>query len=65
MNGCKNRCLQQPANLFVSNEYIRTQKRLNNIFTPHVIRIAAMPSFCRLELPLRTYGPIKTLSFLM
>ena len=56
---------QQFANLFVPPEYIRIQKRLRNTFTPRVARSTAVPSFCRLELPLWTYGPIKTLSFFM
>ena len=61
MNGHNNRRLQQLAKLFVSHEYIGIQKRLKTIFTSHVTKSVAMPSFCRLELPLRTYGPIKTL----
>ena len=32
--------------------------------TSHVTGIAVMASFCRLELPLWTYGPIKTLKVL-
>ena len=36
-------------------EYVSTY----NIFTPHVTRSAAMPSFCRLELPLLTLWPYK------
>ena len=48
----------------VSHEYIRIWKSLKNIFTPHVTRSMGVPSFCRLKLPLVTYGPIKTLRLL-
>ena len=64
MSGCNNRHLEQLTKLFLSHKYIKIRKRLKNICTPHVTRSLVMPSFCRLELPLRTYGPIKTLQVL-
>ena len=63
MNEHNNHRLEQLAKLFVSHEYIRIQIKLKNIFNPHVTRSTVMPRFCRLELPLRTYGHIKILSF--
>ena len=45
--------------LFVSPKYIKIQKYLRNIFTPHVTRSTAVPSFRRLELPLRPYKDTK------
>ena len=44
----------------VTYENIRIQLRYKNILTPHVIRIPIVPSFCRLDLPQPSYGPIKT-----
>ena len=62
-NVCNNCRLQQLTKLFISHECIGIWKYLKNIFTPHVTGSVAMPSFCRSELPLCTYHPIKTLSF--
>ena len=48
---------------FGLHEYIKIRRRHTNIFTPHVTRSRAVPIFCELELPLRAYDTIKTLSF--
>ena len=65
-DGHSNHHLQQLTKLFVSHDYIGVWKHLKKFFTSHVTRRRAVPIFCRLELPLQTYGPLNEIpSFIM